>query len=216
MKPVVLLVILYIFYTPLVWSQEKSIIDIGQYTAVVITDEHNGRMRVWGDIGRRFDPSIHQNCKIAECMLRRESPSVFPLERSVWEFSVKVDEMTDSRHVELRRSASRYDERYGEYPMTVDISLFIRLSSDEYQMLCVAGHDYPGKSAMIRIDDNPPIENRYQKGCFPLTSDLEEQLRRGNRIMIRGYTWPYSEANTYSVNLSGYIAASTYLRNLIQ
>ena len=78
-------------------------------------------------------------------------------------------------------------------------------------MLCIAGHNFPGKKGMVRINTNTPITTK-ENGCVRMSKDLDDQLRNGKQITLRGYHWPYDGGETKTISLDGYIAVSEFLR----
>jgi hypothetical protein len=96
--------------------------------------------------------------------------------------------------------------------MKTSISLFLRLTDKNYESLCVLGHDYPDMTGMIRVDKNPPLETK-ENGCLQLTKNLDDQLRSGSKITIRGSKFPYRGAETQVIDLGGYAEMSDFLRS---
>ena len=129
-----------------------------------------------------------------------------------WSFRIKNDEMTDEKIITVNRYAYTNSEEFGKIQLQYEIWLFINLSKTNKEILCIGGHDYPGKTGMIRIDKNAPITTDVN-GCLRLNKKLDKQLRSGNKITLRGYNWPYEGGETKTINLNGYIATSEFLRS---
>ena len=92
-----------------------------------------------------------------------------------------------------------------------DIYLWVNLSQSSQEVLCVAGHDYPGLTAMIRVDGKKAIETN-ENGCLSLSNSLDDQLRSGLKVVIRGSHWPYKSPETKSISLDGYRVMTDFLR----
>ena len=130
----------------------------------------------------------------------------------IWSFRIKTDEMTDEKIVTVERWAYNDTEEFGKIKLKTEIYLWINFSDNDREVLCVGGHDYPGETAMIRIDSNDPIETN-ENGCLLLDNELNQQLIGGSVITIRGATWPYRAPDTQKINLGGYLAMSDFLRS---
>jgi len=129
-----------------------------------------------------------------------------------WNFQIKTDEMTDKKTITVKRYAYKNTEDFGKIKLTASIYLWLNLNNKNSESLCVAGHDYPGMVAVIRIDKNKPIKTN-ENGCITLNSDLNNQMKNGNSITIRGHHWPYKGAETFNISLSGYTKMAYFLRN---
>lgn len=55
--------------------------------------------------------------------------------------------------------------------------------------ICVVGHDFPGYTAAIRVDNNPPIATD-EDGCVSAKS-LYGQLLQGGTVITRRVEWPF-------------------------
>ena len=131
--------------------------------------------------------------------------------KDTWSFQIKNDEMTDEKVITVRKYAFTNSPQFGRLKLNADISLWINFSNPEQEVLCLSGHDYPGMKGMVRIDINAPIKTSEQ-GCVLISEAVEQQLRNGNTIVLRGYAWPYKGGETQKISLGGYIATSTFLR----
>jgi hypothetical protein len=120
--------------------------------------------------------------------------------------------MTDEQKITVTKDVWKINEQFGQMRMDSNINLWIRLTDKNYEVLCVLGHDYPGMTGMIRVDKNPPLETR-ENGCLELTNDLDDQLRSGSKITIRGSHFPYRGAETQVIDLGGYSEVSDFLRS---
>ena len=69
---------------------------------------------------------------------------------------------------------------------------------------CVIGHDYPGKTASIRIDGNPAFTTN-DKGCIAgsQAAALERQLRDGKQLITRRIEWPYKDMRDKELIIDG-------------
>jgi hypothetical protein len=70
--------------------------------------------------------------------------------------------------------------------------------------ICVYLHDFPGKNAMIRVDNSRPIE--LPRGCVVGSSAarIVKAILAAKRVRTRWYAWPYDTAvdDDYEINSS--------------
>ena len=165
-----------------------------------------------GSLGKRFDPEVTISCKSFSCEYDRKNADENTSFSDTWSFHIKTDEMTDEQQITVSKYAWKINEQFGEMRMDSNIYLWMILTDKNSEVLCVAGHDYPGMTGMIRVDKNPPLETR-ENGCLELTKDLDDQLRSGSQITIRGSHFPYRGAETQVVDLGGYSEMSDFLRS---
>ncbi|MCS4308456.1 hypothetical protein M2404_002813 [Rheinheimera pacifica] len=125
-----------------------------------------------------------------------------------WSFSTKKDEMTDKIILTAYRRGFDQD---AYLPMNSKIGIYIDLSSDSSEIICVYGHDFPGQSAMVRVGKNTAI-NTNEYGCTELTADLSKQLESEKSVKVRGKIWPDNGYITTEVNLDGYSKVVEFLR----
>lgn len=187
-----------------IWAQEAQVYDLGKYVARLYSDGS-------GSIGKRFDASVTKGCKSFSCEYDRKHADKNTILKDTWSFKIKNDEMTDEQKISARRYPYNMSDAFGEIKLDSNVYLWINLSNADQEVLCVAGHDYPGKTAMIRVDKNDPIETN-KNGCLHLNSSLDDQLRNGYTLVIRGYHWPYDRAETREISLGGYIQMREFLR----
>ena len=64
---------------------------------------------------------------------------------------------------------------------------------------------------MIRVDSKKAIETN-ENGCLSLSNSLDNQLRSGLKVVIRGSHWPYKSPETKSISLDGYRVMTDFLR----
>jgi hypothetical protein len=165
-----------------------------------------------GSLGKRFDPEVTMSCKYFNCEYKRKNADTNTSFDDEWSFNIRNDEMTDEQKITVTKDAWKIDEEFGEIKMKTSISLFLRLTDKNYESLCVLGHDYPDMTGMIRVDKNPPLETK-ENGCLQLTKNLDDQLRSGSKITIRGSKFPYRGAETQVIDLGGYSEMSDFLRS---
>lgn len=125
-----------------------------------------------------------------------------------WSFSTKKDEMTDKTILTAYR---RGFDKDAFMPMNSTIGIYIDLSSENSEIVCVYGHDFPGESAMIRVGQNSAI-NTNVYGCTELTNELSKQLESEKSVKVRGKIWPDNGEITTDVNLDGYSKVVEFLR----
>jgi hypothetical protein len=131
-----------------------------------------------------------------------------------WSIDVRKDAMTDK----VKASVARYAYAHsviGGKPMDIliktEISLLLILSDRKHEYVCVAGHDYPGMNAFIRVDKNPAIDAGTE-GCALLTAGLEKQMRSGSKITLRGHNFPYKGADDQDIELGGFAEVIDFVR----
>lgn len=121
---------------------------------------------------------------------------------AAWGVSCKRDAMTDQRKCSIMH-----------YPFGAGDPFIIYLSgADRVGGVCVQDHDFPGRTAMIRIDDRPPI-SAGEDGCVTL-SGLSTALRNGSRWTSRRYSWPYDYPVDTEVSLRGISVALDVMAEL--
>jgi hypothetical protein len=205
-KLVIVLVFILNSFMALAESESEALV-FGDYVGFIYGDGS-------GSVGKRFDPEVIMGCDSFKCRMDRrdaeEDPDTAFKDR--WRFHVTIDEMTDEQKITVRRDAYKIIKSNGELRMKSNISLWLRLTDKDYESLCVLGHDYPDMTGMVRVDKNPPLETK-ENGCLLLTKDLDDQLRSGSKITIRGSKFPYRGAETQVIDLGGYAAITDFLRS---
>ena len=187
-------------------SAESKNLDFGSYIGKMFPDGS-------GSIAERFNPNKTIGCKSFFCEHKRKNTDSLTTFEDTWSFQVKNDEMTDAQKITAQRYYYKLSQDFGEMRMKANIYLWLDLSDGSGELLCVAGHNFPGKKAMIRIDNNKAIETN-KSGCLIISNAIDAQLRLGNKITIRGYHWPYQGAETAEIDLGGYTKVSDFLRGM--
>ncbi|MCF1436834.1 hypothetical protein GOZ97_22675 [Agrobacterium vitis] len=85
------------------------------------------------------------------------------------------------------------------------------------QIVCVQGHDFPGRTALIRIDGNAPIRTG-ENGCVS-AQQVMDQLKAGTKVSTRKTHWPYDQNRDQEGDLVGLGEAMQlleYIRSRIQ
>lgn len=77
---------------------------------------------------------------------------------------------------------------------------------------CVIGHDFPGKMASIKVDDNTAIKTN-DKGCIGGSEAqlLEQQLLAGKRLITRRVEWPYEALRDKEFIIAGSFSSALEL-----
>jgi hypothetical protein len=77
---------------------------------------------------------------------------------------------------------------------------------------CVVGHDFPGRTAAIRVDDNPAIVTNTE-GCVSgaTARRLERQLLGGKRLITRRVEWPYESMRDEVMLIEGSFSSAQEL-----
>lgn len=185
-------------------AEEAKIYDFGQYVGRLYSDGS-------GSVGKRFDPKATESCQSFSCRYDRENANANSVFKDSWSFRIKNDEMSDEQIITVSRQPYKMSKDFEEIQLKSGIYLWINLSKKGEEILCVAGHDFPGKKAMIRVDSNALIETNVN-GCLFLNESLDSQMKAGIKITIRGYNWPYDGAETFEINLGGYTKTMDFLR----
>lgn len=105
-----------------------------------------------------------------------------------WSIDCTVDAMSD------RRECSIQSETGGIF---IDFG-----TSPQPRTICIIGHDFPGRTGMIRVDGNQAVATNG-KGCAPASS-LLSQLASGQMVTTRRVEWPYDTARDHSHTLQGF------------
>lgn len=121
-----------------------------------------------------------------------------------WHYRVSMDRMSDSVKAHILRSGYYQTEKNGRR-LSSDLGLFFVMdgSTNSANVLCVMGHNFPGRSAMIRIDQNKSYTT-LKNGCLPLSSKLLKELRQGLVVSVRGYKWPHDYTDDADVDLDNF------------
>ncbi len=69
---------------------------------------------------------------------------------------------------------------------------------------CIVGHDFPGRTGAIRVDNNPAITTNTE-GCISGSAArrLERQLINGSSLLTRRVEWPYDYSRDKEMLISG-------------
>lgn len=129
----------------------------------------------------------------------------------VWNLTVTADPITDKKIIRAKRNVFNQLEGFGKVQLRTEMALEIDLSSPGAEKLCVSGHNYPNKSAVIRVGKGTPISTS-KSGCTPITKELDAKLKSESALVMRGYRWPYAGGENLTVDLSGYAELTSLLR----
>ena len=83
--------------------------------------------------------------------------------------------------------------------------------SEVRDKLCIIGHDYPGKSAYLRIDKNKALEFSETRPCILIDDEVKNQLETGKVILIRGSPYPDINITTNPKQLLGYSKIKAFI-----
>lgn len=109
-----------------------------------------------------------------------------------WTPDCKTDPMDDSLQCKI------VNERAA-------IAVFFQGKNHKAYIVCVYAHDFPGRSAQIRVDKNPAVVTG-ESGCIS-ASEILAQMKAGNRVRSRAYEWPYDVGKDREGSLKGLSAA---------
>ena len=128
-----------------------------------------------------------------------------------WHLQFNSDSITDKKIIKANRYAFNNTKEFGKVQYKYHIWLSLDLSNKSSEYLCVAGHNFPGKKAFIRVEKNAPITTG-ENGCVLIDASLDSQLKKGNQITLRGYYWPYEGGEDQIISLAGYAELTEFLR----
>lgn len=106
-----------------------------------------------------------------------------------WSIDCRVDAMTDERNCSFHGDIDGLFVSYGTH--------------QQPKIVCAFGHDYPGRQAMIRIDQNPALTTDTM-GCIEASS-IMPQLTTGSIALVRSVRWPNDFPVDASVSLAGFV-----------
>lgn len=78
--------------------------------------------------------------------------------------------------------------------------------------ICIGGHDFPGRTGLIRVGSMEPIETD-ETGCVPAGTFLSE-LSDQTVVTTRRYTWPRDLPQDLRADLGGLSIAMTVIDKL--
>lgn len=117
-----------------------------------------------------------------------------------WSLDCTKDAMTDARNCTIVNRDSR---------------LFVYFSGDgEPKTVCVVGHDFPRRTAAIRVDSNPPVTTN-REGCLP-AARVMPALLSGERVTTRRVEWPYDHSKDSFGQLLGFSRAIGLAKYTVQ
>jgi hypothetical protein len=183
-----LLPILLLILSVTAQGNESETLNIGNYVGKIYSDGS-------GSLGKKFDPNSTLGCKSFSCEYKRKNADATTSFDDTWSFHIRNDEMSDKQIITVARHPHKISKEFGEMKLKSSIYLWLNLSGKNQELLCIAGHDFPGLAAMIRVDDNKAIETN-EKGCLILSRELDDQLMAGKNLTIRGSHWPYKSPET--------------------
>jgi hypothetical protein len=121
-----------------------------------------------------------------------------------WRTVEKVDPMTDEKSCYV--TAGGYRAKLN--PMFV-------YHSREAFAVTAAGADFPGKPLTYRIDKNAAV-----RGGDVITGaraqGLVDQARKGSKLLVAGYTWPYEVENVAEYELAGIVPKLEHCRAFVK
>ncbi len=120
----------------------------------------------------------------------------------LWSVGCKIDAMTDERTCSINR-----------HPVEPGDPFITFLDGrDRAGGVCVQQHNFPGRSAAIRIDGRPAIP-AGTAGCVSLAV-IARQLHDGKIWTSRRYTWPNDFPVDHKIDLKGLSVALDILLKL--
>lgn len=122
------------------------------------------------------------------------------------------DEMTDKLDNSAFRMGQVVIESIPDREFPSRVGLKVVVNRGQIPKICVVGHDFPGRTTVFRVGDNPAISTN-EDGCVTLSKSLEDQLRNGTTANVRGFRWPSDLPNGGIVNLDGFGELVDWLRS---
>ena len=107
-------------------------------------------------------------------------PALVP-EKTTWSAACEIDELTDARTCWVRA-----DE--------IERPFHVMWSGDEPPIILAGIHDFPGRTATVRVDKGKPREFGYAardiKSAQKQTAALLPELKKGQAVMFEWHRWP--------------------------
>lgn len=127
---------------------------------------------------------------------------------NTWHFTAHKDEMMDTPVITAYRM--------GQWSLSGrmvshSLGVYLDFSQSDMERICVYGHDFPARTAMLRVGKNPPIRTN-ENGCVDMSEELEAQLTSNKLLKVRGVEWPEDRETTTDVNIDGYGTLVKFLR----
>lgn len=104
-----------------------------------------------------------------------------------WEINCSMDKMIDKRKCAIFSGN-------GAPAFIYDVDRTPRF-------VCIRGHDFPGKTGMIRVDKHPAVATDPQ-GCVEATQ-IMPQILAGKVVLARWYQFPYDVSVDTETSLIG-------------
>ena len=104
-----------------------------------------------------------------------------------WSINCPIDAIDDKRKCNISSGVANLFIDYGARKSPASV--------------CALDHDFPGLTAMIRVDKNAPLQTD-KEGCVAASSILK-QLRNGSEVTTRTVKWPYRGNVDKTASLQG-------------
>lgn len=108
-----------------------------------------------------------------------------------WSIDCRVDAMTDRRNCSIDSGSDGLFIHYG--------------TAAQPRSVCILGHDFPGRTGMIRVEGNSPIATDTD-GCVGASAILS-QIMTGTTVVTRRVEWPYDYSVDATTTLRGFTKA---------
>ncbi|MCS4089551.1 hypothetical protein [Rhizobium sp. BK176] len=102
----------------------------------------------------------------------------------IWVVSCKIDPINDDKNCGTHDVFERVVVSFG--------------TTDRPTEICLPGHDFPGRTAFLRVDKNKAVETR-EDGCFG--GGLIAQMLKGKKLVSRIVVWPYDRFDDDTTDL---------------
>jgi len=129
--------------------------------------------------------------------LKSESDQ-YSVDQYLWTSSCKTDNIDDKVTCSMQN---------------LKANIYITLNRQGHvAWVCLIGHDFPGKTGAIRVDDRRAVATNTD-GCVRGRS-LEHQFRSGKQVTTRRVEWPYQQNIDRVETLTGFTEALDLARFL--
>ncbi|MGO8003132.1 hypothetical protein [Rhizobium ruizarguesonis] len=103
----------------------------------------------------------------------------------IWVVGCKIDPINDNKNCETHDAFERVMVVFGTTERPTEI--------------CLPGHNFPGRTAFLRVDKNKAIETG-EDGC--VGGGFIAQMLKGKQLVSRIVVWPYDEFDDDKTDLS--------------
>lgn len=121
----------------------------------------------------------------------------------IWGYSCVRDRMTDATECTIRGQQqpsglnNRFDDSLG-----VGVAVYFYSRNGDYpHKMCVAEHDFPGRSARARINGGTPF-SLGESGCTTSSGTIQRMLS-ADSLVVESVKWPWGNNYAVEVDMRG-------------